>query len=296
VLGPTVELVRRLLGKDVDVRFTVTPGGWPVRAAASQVEQVLMNLSVNARDAMPDGGVLEIRVEPARDAELGEVMQLMVRDTGTGMSEETKARIFEPFFTTKPPGRGTGLGLATVYGIVRGLGGRIEVESTLGQGTEFRVLLPRASDTGEVQVGAPVHPPARGASPLVFVVDDEPAVRAQMAKLLAAQGLAVREFASAEEALAALTKSNVPDVLVTDVLLPALDGVRLAEAFLARIPGLRVVLVSGFAPDPAATARLVARGACLLTKPFTPSALVDAVALPVQGEAGRTPALPLSSA
>ncbi|MEW5738778.1 MAG: ATP-binding protein [Myxococcota bacterium] len=292
VLSPTVDLLRRLLGKDVEVRFTVAPGAWPVRAAASQLEQVLMNLSVNARDAMPQGGVLELRVEPHRDETLGEVMRLSVRDTGTGMSEETKARIFEPFFTTKPPGRGTGLGLATVYGVVRSLGGRIDVETGLGKGTEFRVLLPRAVEPAEAPAStSPAFAPRRS-SPLVFVVDDEPSVRALMAKLLAGRGLAVRDFALGEEALAALSASNVPDVLVTDVMLPGIDGVRLAEGFLTRIPGLHVVLVSGFSPDPAATARLIARGARFLPKPFTPEALVAAVTPPpdvADGQARSSP-------
>jgi PAS domain S-box-containing protein len=293
VITPMVELVRRLLGASIDVRLAVTPGAWPVRAAPSQLEQVVMNLSVNARDAMPSGGVLELRVEPLRDDALGDVVRLSVKDTGSGMSEETKARIFEPFFTTKPAGRGTGLGLATVYGVVRSLGGRIDVETALGHGTEFRVLLPRAPDTAEIpQALAPAAGPGRQAL-RVFVVDDEPAVRALMGRVLAGHGLEVREFPSAEAALEALQGGPPLDVLVTDVMLPGIDGVRLAEAFLAKRPGLRVVLVSGFAPDPAATSRLVVRGARFLPKPFSPDALVGAVTQPPpKDEAPAHPAPP----
>lgn len=281
VLAPTVDLVRRLLGKQVEVRFSLAPGGWPVRAAVSQLEQVVMNLCVNARDAMPQGGLLELEVAPVQDGALGEAMCLSVRDTGTGMSDETRSRIFEPFFTTKPPGRGTGLGLATIYGIVNGLGGRIEVDTALGKGSEFRVLLPRAPE-GEATVPSPSSPSLQRPSPLVFVVDDDSPVRTLMVKLLTGGGFQVRHFPSGEEALGALTASNRPDVLVTDVMLPRMDGVRLAEAFRERLPGLQVVLVSGFAPNPAATERLVAQGARFLPKPFTPATLLAAV----QADAG----------
>ena len=280
VVTPMVELLRRLLGSRVEVRLQVAPGACPVRAAPSQLEQVVMNLSVNARDAMPDGGVVELRVEPLRDDALGEVVQLAVRDTGSGMSDETKARIFEPFFTTKPAGRGTGLGLATVYGVVRSLGGRIDVETARGRGTEFRVLLPRAPpESRESPAPGEAAPVPRARRVRVFVVDDEPAVRGLMARVLAAQGLEVKELASAEDALAALGDGadGPPDVLVTDVVLPRLDGVRLAAAVRQRAPATRLVLVSGFAPDPAATARLVLSGARLLAKPFPPSELVAAV-------------------
>ncbi|MFZ2873306.1 MAG: ATP-binding protein, partial [Phycisphaerales bacterium] len=276
VLAPTVDLVRRLLGKQVEVRFSLAPGGWPVRAAVSQLEQVVMNLCVNARDAMPQGGLLELEVAPVQDGALGEAMCLSVRDNGTGMSEETRSRLFEPFFTTKPPGRGTGLGLATVYGIVNGLGGRIEVHTALGKGSEFRVLLPRAPE-GEATVPSPSSSSLQRPSPLVFVVDDDSPVRTLMVKLLTGGGFQVRHFPSGEEALGALTASNRPDVLVTDVMLPRMDGVRLAEAFRERLPGLQVVLVSGFAPNPAATERLVAQGARFLPKPFTPATLLAAV-------------------
>ncbi|MCC6336535.1 MAG: response regulator [Myxococcales bacterium] len=281
VLAPTVDLVRRLLGKQVEVRFSLAPGGWPVRAAVSQLEQVVMNLCVNARDAMPQGGLLELEVAPVQDGALGEAMCLSVRDNGTGMSEETRSRLFEPFFTTKPPGRGTGLGLATVYGIVNGLGGRIEVHTALGKGSEFRVLLPRAPE-GEATVPSPSSSSLQRPSPLVFVVDDDSPVRTLMVKLLTGGGFQVRHFPSGEEALGALTASNRPDVLVTDVMLPRMDGVRLAEAFRERLPGLQVVLVSGFAPNPAATERLVAQGARFLPKPFTPATLLAAV----QADAG----------
>jgi len=199
------------------------------------------------------------------------------------MSEETRARIFEPFFTTKPPGRGTGLGLATVYGVVRSLGGRIDVETALGKGTEFRVLFPRAPagvEAPALQASAEARPVQR-----VFVIDDEPVVRALMAKVPAGSGLQVREFASGAEALAALDGGAAPDALVTDVMLPGVDGVRVAETFLARLPGLRVVLVSGFSPDPAATARLLARGARFVPKPFSPATLVAAVSQASPGAA-----------
>ncbi|MEW6430017.1 MAG: ATP-binding protein [Myxococcota bacterium] len=293
VVRPVVDMVRRLLDARVEVRLAVAPGAHTVRAAASQLEQVVMNLAVNARDAMPDGGLLELRVEPARDEALGEVVRLSVRDTGSGMSEEVRARIFEPFFTTKPPGRGTGLGLATVYGVVRSLGGRVDVETALGKGTEFRVLIPRTPEGSE----GPARQASAAARPVlrVLVVDDEPAVRSLMVKVLAGSGLEVREVGTPADALAALDAGFAPDVLVTDVMLPGMDGAQLAEKCLARVSGLRVVLVSGFAPDPAATERLVARGAQFLAKPFTPAALLTAVsqaavAGPAEGASHASPA------
>jgi PAS domain S-box-containing protein len=275
-LNGALELVRRLLGKGVTLEAHLEPGLWPLWAGPSQLEQIVLNLAVNARDAMPEGGRLVIAAENARDPALGEVVRLTVRDTGVGMTEETRQRIFEPFFTTKRAG--TGLGLATVLGLVETLGGRIDVTSAPGQGTEFRVLLPR----GRSEPDAAVAPAGQGstAGVGVAVVDDEPAVRALLVRVLGGAGYQVVAQASSAEELLANGGAEKAEVLVTDVALPGQSGVALARALLEKRPGLRVVLVSGFAPDPEAIGQLVAAGARFLAKPFSPPALLEAVGGP----------------
>ncbi|MEW6433727.1 MAG: ATP-binding protein [Myxococcota bacterium] len=273
-LAGILELLRRLTGPGVTLETHLEPDLWPLWAGPSQLEQIVLNLGINARGAMPDGGRLVIRAGNHVDPALGEVVRLIVRDTGTGMDEETRRRLFEPFFTTKASG--TGLGLSTVFGLVESLGGRIEVDSAPGQGTEFRVLLPRARQEAaapETEAPAQAGPGQRA----IAVVDDEPAVLSLLVRVLTAAGHRVVAQASTAEELLANPAVAQAEVLVTDVALPGQDGVALARALLARRPDLDVVLVSGFAPDPEATGRLVAAGARFLAKPFAPVALLDAV-------------------
>ena len=274
VLEAMRALLQRMVGSDVHMTFESVGGPWPVWTAVSQIEQVVMNLAVNARDAMKGKGELLVRLERVVDQQLGGAVRLIVRDTGEGMSDEVKARLFEPFFTTKGPHKGTGLGLATVYVIVTRLGGRIDVESSLGKGAAFAVTLPLAA-APELPVAPAAGQERAAASLVVCVVDDEAPVRNQMARILGSAGMTVHTFSSAEALLAA--GDHACDVLVTDVNLPGINGAQLAERARARRPGLHVVLVSGFTADPSATARVLTQGARFVAKPFEPSALVAAV-------------------
>jgi signal transduction histidine kinase len=260
------DLLRRLLGSGVALDLKLPDRDCHVLASTSQLEQVLMNLAVNARDAMAGAGRLTVSLERA-----GSQCALTVRDTGPGLSPEVKARIFEPFFTTK--GHGTGLGLSTVYGVVTRLGGQISADSQPGEGTTFRVVLPVATPPAEPKPMLTGPGPVRSVS--VMVVDDEPVLREQVVRLLVAAGHRARAHGSAAEALA---DDAAVEVLVTDLQLgTGPTGVELAEQLWARRPSLRVVLMSGFTADPASTAPLIARGAVFVAKPFSADALLRAV-------------------
>ncbi|OGQ13274.1 MAG: hypothetical protein A2138_07130 [Deltaproteobacteria bacterium RBG_16_71_12] len=269
------DLLQRLVGPEVTLKLEAAGGPCLLLASPSQLEQVLMNLAANARDAMSGKGELRVRVERGHDARLGEVCRLVVTDSGVGMAPEVSARIFEPFFTTKAPGQGTGLGLATVYGIVSALGGRIEVTSSPGHGAEFTTTLPVAVEARPPPRAARAAPLPPGAPRSVCVVDDEAVVRTLMARILGGAGLTVHTFASAE---ALIHDEHHPcDALVTDINLPGMSGVSLAEHMREGRPGFHVVLVSGCTTDPAPISRLLAGGAVFLAKPFAPDALVAAV-------------------
>ena len=274
VLDGMRDLLQRMVGSGVSMSFETAGTSWPVVASRGQLDQIVMNLVVNAKDAMGGTGKLRVRLERATDATLGDVCRLAFADTGTGLTDETKARLFEPFFTTKGPGKGTGLGLATVYGITTRLGGRIDVEGALGVGATFTVVLPVAKETATTAAApAVIAAPAKGLS--VSVIDDEPVVRALISRILSNAGHTVRCYASAEELLADATVTN--DVVVTDINLPGKSGLALVDLLRAKQPTLRIVLVSGFTPDPAEAARHLARGAVFLSKPFEPASLIAAV-------------------
>jgi len=248
------QLLNRVVGERTRLEIKANLKHANVLIDPGQLDQVLMNLAVNAKDAMPEGGTLAISVE-RRVLEAhpllapGEYIALSVRDTGMGMNEEVRQQVFEPFFTTKGE-QGTGLGLATCYGIVRQAGGHIEVESTPGAGACFTVLLPQAARDEQ-----PKAPEGLGASAprpslvqgLALVVEDQPAIRRTMARSLKELGLQVLEASSAEEALSLVEDLNAQvDLLVTDVVLPGVTGVKLAEQLRARAPRLRVVVSSGY--------------------------------------------------
>ncbi len=270
-------MLRRLLGEDVLLRTQLAPDLWPVRADRAQLEQVLVNLAVNARDAMPEGGSLTIStadvtlVDEAarRDLPPGDYVRLAVTDTGVGMDAATREHVFEPFFTTK--GRaGTGLGLATCYGIVSQLGGQITVESAPGKGSTFTVLLPRVRERPE----APERRPdvATGGREVVLLVEDEPLVRNLATNGLALHGYRVLSAPTPADALRLAREHQGPiDLLVTDVVMPGMSGRQLAEEFKVLRPGAPIVFMSGYtdaALDP---------GARFLQKPFTPAALARVV-------------------
>ncbi len=286
------KLLRRVLGEDVALRVELAPDPWPVMADPGQLEQVLLNLAVNARDAMPRGGTLTITTgrateaggpgEPARDW-----VCLAVRDTGVGLSHEAQAHLFEPFFTTKGPGKGTGLGLATVYGIVAQAGGRLRVRSAPGQGAEFEVRLPRGRQ-GAAPVEAPAPAPPRGGTETVLVVEDDPAVRAVTARALRAGGYRVLAAAHGEEALELAAREPGPiHLVVTDVVMPGLDGRAVVEALQARRPGLPALFVSGYSHDIISHHGALDSGLAFLPKPFTDELLLERVRAVLDGAAAR---------
>jgi two-component system, cell cycle sensor histidine kinase and response regulator CckA len=248
-------MLERLLGEDISLIFAPTEPLGSVKADPGQIEQIVMNLAVNARDAMPEGGMLSIEtadVELDREAaELASVkpgpyVMLAVSDTGVGMDEATRAHIFEPFFTTKGPGKGTGLGLAVVYGIVRQFGGGIRVASTPGQGTTFTLYLPQVEAAiREDATAAPA--PAVGGTETILVVEDEESVRALATDVLASAGYTVIEARNGEEALQALERHDAPvDLVFTDMVMPGMGGTALAEEIARTRPGLRVLFTSGY--------------------------------------------------
>jgi len=259
-------MLRRVIGENIELISLPGTALGRVQADPGQIEQVLVNLAVNARDAMPGGGTLTIETADVTTPD-GAFVALTVRDSGVGMDPDTRARAVEPFFTTKGT-EGTGLGLSTVYGIVKQSGGDLEIESELGRGTTFRVLLPRAEQPLTVVPAAPPHTEAetRGTE-RILLVEDEDAVRAVVSELLELKGYSVVAVESAEAALR--VGGDVPvDLLVTDVVMPGLDGFQLAERLTARRPGLRVLFTSGYTDEDAGADGLAA-DAAFLQKPFT---------------------------
>jgi hypothetical protein len=276
-------MLRRLLAANIDIRFALASGLSAVLADPGQIEQVLLNLAVNARDAMPRGGKLTIETA---DAELdatyaaahqgvspGRYVMLAVSDTGVGMDPVTQARIFQPFFTTKEPGKGTGLGLSTVDAIVRQHRGHVWLYSEPGKGTVFKVYLPLATEAAApAEAAAPVAP-LRGRE-TVLVVEDTQAVRALVARVLEGLGYTVLEAADASMAeVVAARHPGVIDLLLTDVVMPGDSGPELARRLAGTRPGMRVLYTSGYADEAVVHHGVVAAGAAYLQKPFTPDAL-----------------------
>jgi PAS domain S-box-containing protein len=281
-------MLRRIIGEDVRLSVALDPRIERVQVDPSQIEQVILNLAVNARDAMPDGGRLVIATGTrtldgdasalASEARPGRHVVLSIEDTGRGMSAEVKARIFEPFFTTKGPGQGTGLGLATSYGIVKQSGGHILVHSEPGTGTRFEVCLPAA-----FRAGPSTEPPAfaersqRGAE-AILLVEDEEMVRKLLRTLLADQGYTVLDASTPSAALRIARDHHAPiDLLLTDVVMPEQSGRRLAEALRMERPDLKVLYISGYADDAVLRAGVVEETEDFLQKPFLSEALLKKV-------------------
>jgi len=281
------KILRRVLGEDVDLATTPGPDLGAVRADVGQLEQVLMNLAVNARDAMPTGGKLTIETgnvehDPAfargkGAAAVRQFVMLAVTDTGVGMDEATKARIFEPFFTTKAPGKGTGLGLATVYGIVQQSGGFIWVYSEPGHGTTFKIYLPRVDAPAESAVVAAVGPVARGTE-TVLLAEDSAAVRAVARQVLERQGYTVLEAPDGELALHLAQRHSGPiHLLLTDVVMPGMSGRQLADRLVPARPDMKVLYASGYTDDSVVPRGVLEEGMPYLQKPFTPASLARKV-------------------
>jgi two-component system, cell cycle sensor histidine kinase and response regulator CckA len=281
------KLLRRLAGASVEVELHLDAQVGAVRIDPSQLEQVLVNLVVNARDAMADGGRVTITTANVwlgehqsthRPAEAGAHVEITVADTGTGMDEATLSRAFEPFFTTKEPGRGTGLGLATCYGIVRQAGGLIEVTSELGRGSRFRVILPRAEAPAARPSPAAGTAPAPRGRETVLVVEDDEQIRQLAARTLRGAGYRVLVAADGEEALSAAAGFGSPiDLLLTDVVLPRLGGPEVAARMRAARPDLRVICMSGYTGGPDDHQLVHEAGDRFLPKPFVPSDLLRSV-------------------
>jgi PAS domain S-box-containing protein len=285
LVGDLEKMLGRLLGEDVELGTRLAPDTGRVKADAGQLEQVLMNLAVNARDAMPDGGKLTLETsnvdlseEYAADhypARPGPYVMIAVTDSGTGMSEETQAHMFEPFFTTKEKGKGTGLGLATVYGIIKQSGGFIWVYSELGHGTTFKIYLPRVGESADLAKGpAPARARAARGSETVLLAEDEAPVRAVARQVLERQGYTVLEAPSAEAALDIATRySGAIHLLLTDVIMPGLSGRELATRLADLRPEARVIFMSGYTDDAVTRHGVLEPGLAYLQKPFTPDAL-----------------------
>ncbi|MGH9487854.1 MAG: PAS domain S-box protein [Terriglobales bacterium] len=279
-------LLRRVLGEDLELATVCDPRLGAVRADPGQVSQVLMNLVVNARDAMPHGGRITIETDnvtldaryAAHHPEVapGDYVMLAVSDTGSGMDAETQSHIFEPFFTTKPVGKGTGLGLATVFGIVKQSGGSLAVYSEPGRGTAMKVYLPRLAGTA-----APAPRPAAPATSgreTILLVEDEAAVRELVEEVLGSRGYRVLVAARPSEALArARQQHGALDLLITDMVMPEMDGRRLAAELARQQPELAVLYVSGYPDQAAARHHQLEPEAGFLQKPFTPEALAAKV-------------------
>ncbi len=287
VISDFMPMLRRTLGEDVNVSVVLDPELGQARGDAVQLGQVLLNLVLNARDAMPEGGDITIETRNASlDAgypgthvplEPGLYVQLAVSDNGVGMGEEIRARVFEPFFTTKEPGRGTGLGLSTAYGIVRQLGGNVWVYSEPGRGTTFKIYLPRVFET---QDAAPAPRPLsdmRGAE-TILIVEDEPDVRSIERRLLELRGYRILEADGYESALEVARRHDGPIALVlADVVLPGRSGREVVEALKNEVPGLRALYVSGHSSDIVEKRGDLDPGAPFLQKPFASADLSEAI-------------------
>jgi PAS domain S-box-containing protein len=287
LLANLMGMLRRVIGEDIRLVAHLDPGLWPVTADPGQLEQVVLNLAVNARDAMPQGGVLTIETANVRnesasgDGHAGggpDAVQLTVRDTGSGMDAGTLSRIFEPFFTTKELGRGTGLGLATVYGIVEQSGGTITADSAPGRGTTFTIRFPRAQSSASEARQRDDPAEVLTGTETILVVEDEPFVREFLKELLASRGYQVLEAASGAEALARCEAYHRPiHLLLTDVVMPEINGRQLAQMLVVKRPEIRVLFMSGYTDDAVLRYGVQNRSEAFIQKPYTPEALLKKI-------------------
>ncbi len=288
VVAGMEQMLGRMIGEDVVLASMLAPQLVTVHGDQGQMEQVLLNLVVNARDAMADGGAITITTEnvtlgsEASDWPMpvaaGDYALLTVSDTGTGMSDDVLAHIFEPFFTTKEPGKGTGLGLSTVYGIVDQMEGSIRVRSEINRGTSFAIYLPAIPGSVPVPPSEPAPAVPARSSETILLVEDEPAVRRLARRALEAHGFRILEAANGHEALELCEKHVTElDMLLTDVVMPRMSGVELASRLTAIDPTLRVLYMSGYTEDTLGQRGVLSPETAFLNKPFTPATLLEAV-------------------
>ncbi len=280
-------MLRRLVGEDIEVLTMLSPGLGTVKVDPGQMDQVLMNLVVNARDAMPEGGKLTIQTENVEldasyvrkhgYAAAGRYVLLSVSDSGSGMRPEVQSRLFEPFFTTKEPGKGTGLGLPMVYGIVKQSGGTIEVYSELGHGTSLKIYLPRVDAEAEEETVAIESRSRQRGSERVLLVEDDLDVRRLIAAILTSGGYVVQTLEKTEELDSVIERTAECALLLTDVVMPGLNGPELAKRVLQHWPNIRVLYMSGYTTNAIVHHGVLDKGFHFLQKPFTPAALVSKV-------------------
>jgi two-component system cell cycle sensor histidine kinase/response regulator CckA len=290
ILSDVEKLLRRVIGDDIELQFQTGAELGSVEADPGQLEQVIVNLAINARDAMPTGGKLTITTANVKLDESyvdrrvvvqpGSYVQLGVTDTGCGMDERTQSRIFDPFFTTKAVGKGTGLGLATVYGIVKQSGGYIWVYSEPGHGTAFKIYLPMVEAMAEVPTRAqPPGEPLCG-SETILIVEDDTSLREVTCEFLKSSGYTVMEAESPDEAIRAVERHDGPiDLLLTDMIMPKMNGRELAARLGAARPGMKILYVSGYTDGIVRddVQRVLEPGLAFLQKPYTRYALTRKV-------------------
>jgi PAS domain S-box-containing protein len=289
------DLLRRTLGEQVALKVAIAPSLWAAVSDVNQLESALLNLAINARDAMPKGGQLTIEASNAAlddtyvlqhgDATAGDYVALSVTDTGIGMTPEVASKAFEPFFTTKPIGQGTGLGLSMIYGFMRQIGGHATLYSELGRGTTIKLYLPRCTDEAtapEETVRAPGHV---GAGERVLVIEDEESVRMLVVEVLRELGYVAFQAANGAAGLELIKSSQPIDLLITDVGLPGLDGRQVAEIAREHRPGLRVLFVTGYAANAAVRSNFLAPGMEMISKPFAMKELSEKISEMLTGGA-----------
>ncbi len=280
-------MLRRLIGENVRLQVRTPEPNLRLRIDPGQLDQIFMNLVVNARDAMPDGGTVTIEIGTATfgdayalehfDVLPGDYVMVAVSDTGLGMDRQTREHIFEPFFTTKELGQGTGLGLATIYGIVHQAGGHIWLYSEPGHGSTFKLYFPRVDEAPTPEPEPPIEAPTGGTG-TVLLVEDEPAVRDMTQRFLERAGYTVIASKDGRAAIELLETRGAPvDALITDVVMPIMSGIELAEWMIGRYPETAIVLLSGYTAETLDLERLLARGARFVTKPLGSGEMLRAI-------------------
>jgi signal transduction histidine kinase len=288
VISALEKMLNSLLGEHIVLAVTLDPDLRAVKTDPSQIEQVILNLAVNARDAMPRGGRLLIETANVTlgaayarmhsEVAPGSYVLMSVSDTGCGMDESIRARVFEPFFTTKEPGKGTGLGLATVYGVIKQSGGHIEVSSAIGKGTTFKIYLPQTGQSAEsISTGEPLRTPIEG-SESILLVEDEDALRSLVRESLRKNGYRVLEARNGGEALLICEQHNGPiHLMVSDVVMPYMSGRQLADRLVRLRPAMKTLLMSGYTDEAIAPPKDAGGADGFLQKPFTMDVLLRRV-------------------